>query len=107
MRMSEIVDKLKSNDMVIFNESFASTNEREGSEIGRQIINAFLKKNVKMFFVTHMFDLSYGFYQSGDDAMKFLRAQRREDGQRTFRMEEGSPLKTSFARDVYDNIFGA
>jgi hypothetical protein len=106
LRMSEIVDKLRADDIVLFNESFASTNELEGSEIGRQIVNALLEKNINMFFVTHMFDLTNGYYRMGDNKMMFLRAQRGADGQRTFRMEESPPLPTSFAQDVYSKIFG-
>ena len=41
-RMSEIVGRIKSNSMLLFNESFASTNEREGSEIASQIVGALL-----------------------------------------------------------------
>ena len=54
-RMSDIVDHLTPNSMVLFNESFAATNEREGSEIARQITRALLEKHVKVFFVTHLY----------------------------------------------------
>ena len=37
-RMSLIVDQVKPNAIVLFNEFFAATNEREGSEIARQIV---------------------------------------------------------------------
>ena len=37
-RMSGIVDQISPYSMALFNESFASTNEREGSEIARQIV---------------------------------------------------------------------
>ena len=43
-RMSNIVDHLTPNSLSLFNESFAATNEREGSEIARQIISAPLGK---------------------------------------------------------------
>ncbi|MFL7838775.1 MAG: hypothetical protein ACK2T4_12580 [Candidatus Promineifilaceae bacterium] len=33
--------------VLLFNESFAATNEREGSEIGRQNVNALLEKEIK------------------------------------------------------------
>ena len=36
-RISEIVDHVASHSLILFNESFAATNEREGSEIARQI----------------------------------------------------------------------
>jgi DNA mismatch repair ATPase MutS len=43
-RMSDIVDNITSHSMLLLNESFAATNEREGSEIARQIMNALLEK---------------------------------------------------------------
>ena len=61
-RMSTIVDHLTPNAMVLFNESFAATNEREGSEIGRQIVSALLEKQIKVFFVTHLYEFAHGFY---------------------------------------------
>ena len=42
-RMSDIVDHITPHSMILFNESFAATNEREGSEIARQIIGLFWK----------------------------------------------------------------
>lgn len=42
-RMSAIVDLLRPHDLVLLNESFAATNEREGSEIVRQIIDALVE----------------------------------------------------------------
>ena len=60
-RMSDIVDNITSNSMSLFNESFAATNEREGSEIARQIICALLEKRIKIFFVTHLYEFAHGF----------------------------------------------
>jgi hypothetical protein len=37
----------------------------------------------------------------------FLRAERREDGSRTFKLFEGKPLETSFGEDLYKKIFEA
>lgn len=54
-RMSTIVDQLNTNSMILFNESFAATNEREGSEIARQITHALLEKGIRVFFChTHV-----------------------------------------------------
>jgi len=80
--MSEIVDHLSPNALILFNESFAATNEREGFEIARQIVRALLERQ-----------------------MIFLRAERQADGQRTFQLAEGEPLKTSFGEDLYEKIF--
>lgn len=104
-RMSAIVDKMTANSIVLFNESFASTNEREGSEIARQIVWALLEKGIKVCYVTHMFDLAQGFYLANIDAALFLRAERLADGQRTFRLVEGEPLPKSYGEDLYRRIF--
>ena len=104
-RMSGIVDAITSNSMVLFNESFAATNEREGSEIARQIIRALLEKGIKIFFVTHLYEFAHGFYDKNMENAMFLRAERQIDGRRTFKLLEGEPLQTSYGEDVYHKIF--
>jgi DNA mismatch repair ATPase MutS len=104
-RMSDIVDQLTSNSMVLFNESFAATNEREGSEIARQVICALLEKRIKIFFVTHSYEFGHGFYAKKMENGIFLRAERQTDGRRTFKLIEGEPLQTSYGEDLYKRIF--
>ena len=105
-RMSDIVNHITPHAMVLFNESFAATNEREGSEIARQILSALLEKRVKMVCVTHLYELARGFYERNMGNVLFLRAERQADGVRTFKLIEGEPLQTSFGEDLYKNIFG-
>jgi DNA mismatch repair ATPase MutS len=104
-RMSNIVDTISSNSMVLFNESFAATNEREGSEIARQIICALLEQRIKLFFVTHLYEFAHDFYDKQMENAMFLRAERQSDGKRTFKLIEGEPLQTSYGEDVYNKIF--
>lgn len=105
-RMSRIVDSIRPNSVLLCNESFASTNEREGSEIARQVIRALLEVGVKVLFVTHLFDLAQGFWRQQTSAFLFLRAERHADGKRTFKIVEGEPLPTSYGQDLYKEIFG-
>jgi DNA mismatch repair ATPase MutS len=104
-RVSSIVDHLSPECIVLFNESFQSTNEREGSEIGRQIVQALLESRVKVFFVTHMYALASTLSDKNTMNTMFLRAERRGDGTRTFRIIPGAPLRTSFGKDLYEQIF--
>jgi hypothetical protein len=106
-RMSEIVDHLAPRSMVLLNESFAATNEREGSEIARQIISALLERNVRTLCVTHMYELAHGFHERNTGNGLFLRAERLADGTRTFKMIKGEPLPTSFGEDLYHSVFAA
>ncbi|MHB8263799.1 MAG: MutS-related protein [Acidimicrobiales bacterium] len=102
MRMSRIADQARAGAMVLFNESFSSTNEREGSEISRQIVQALLEAGITVMFVTHFYEFTQAF--SPQEAF-FLRAERLDDGQHTFRLAEGRPLLTAYAEDLYQRIF--
>lgn len=105
-RMSEIADRITPGCLLLCNESFAATNEREGSEIARHVIRAMLDAGVTVFFVTHLFDLGDSLYRERLEHALFLRAERRSDGRRTFRIEPGEPLPTSYGADSYRRIFG-
>lgn len=106
VRMSILVENMTKNSMVLFNESFSATNEREGSEIARQIIRALLEAGVKVVFVTHQYDFAHSFYSKKMPNAIFLRAERQADGKRSFKIYTGKPLETSFGVDVYKKVFG-
>ena len=104
-RMSAIIDTISSDALILFNESFAATNEREGSEIARQIVSALLEKRIKIFFVTHLYEFAHSFYDKKMENALFLRAERQTDGRRTFKLIEGEPLPTSYGQDLYQQVF--
>ena len=91
--------------MLLFNESFAATNEREGSEIATQIVRALLEKGMKVFYVTHLYEFARGFFDEKIDDAMFLRPERQADGTRTFRLIKGEPLETSYGEDLYRQVF--
>jgi hypothetical protein len=104
-RMSEIADQIESGSLLLCNESFASTNEREGSEIARQVVNAMVDKHVKVVYVTHMFEFAESVYRQQRPDVLFLRADRLENGKRTFQLSPGEPRSTSYGEDSYRRIF--
>ena len=105
-RMSDIADHITAHSMVLFNESFAATNEREGSEIARQIVLALLEEGIQVFFVTHLYEFAHALHRKKMGNALFLRAEREADGRRTFRIREGAPLQTSHGADLYEKVFG-
>lgn len=105
VRMNDLADHVRSNSLILFNESFAATNEREGSELARQIVRALIERHVKVFFVTHMYEFAHGLFETMRQRALFLRAERRDDGERTFRVSVGEPLETSYGEDLYRHIF--
>lgn len=104
-RMSMMVDHMTRGGLMLFNESFSSTNTREGSEISRNIVNALLENGIKVMFVSHLYEFSISFFEKRRKETLFLRAERRSDGTHTYRIIEGDPLETSHSEDLYNKIF--
>ena len=104
-RISTIADAITPNALLLLNESFASTNELEGAEIARQIVSALRERHVRLCFVTHLYAFAHDLFEEGRADTLFLRAQRREDGTRTFQLAEGEPLETSYGADLYREVF--
>lgn len=105
VRMSAIADRIGPGALLLFNESFAATNEREGSEVARQVVDALLERRIKVFFVTHFYEFAHACQAARRGEGLFLRAERLADGTRTFRLVEGEPLETSYGQDLYAKIF--
>ena len=105
-RMSVITARIMAGGLLLCNESFASTNEREGSEIARQLILALTEAGIRIIFVTHLYDLAESCYRDNAGKALFLRAQREPDGSRTFRLAEGEPLPTSYGEDLFRKVLG-
>jgi hypothetical protein len=105
-RMSAIADRITPGCLMLFNESFAGTNEREGSEIGRQVVSALLDAGIKVFFVTHRFGFAEHFHREQASSTLFLRAERQPDGRRNYKLAVKDPLPTSFGEDLYYQLGG-
>lgn len=130
-RMSQIVDNLDGNSLLLLNESFATTTEIEGSNIAYDIIRAIHEAGVKIVTVTHLLSFAQRLYGetealSGgqtlteeDTAVEkkdsdfgwnhgvvFFCAERLPDGHRTYRMKQSVPELTSFGLDLYKEIIG-
>lgn len=113
-RMNQIVEQIAERggdgSLVLLNESFATTTEKEGSVIAYDIIRALTEAGVKVLTVTHLLSFAQRVYdengnRSGTE-VEFLCAERLENGTRTFRMIQHAPEMTSFGLDLYDEIVG-
>ncbi len=105
-RMSRITRQLSPHSMLLCNESFTGTSEWEGSEIARQVVRALVGHGVRVVFVTHLYDLAQSLYEQATGPTLFLRAERLDDGSRSFRILEGAPLPTSYGPDLYERMGG-
>ncbi|MEE3392647.1 MAG: hypothetical protein VZR00_05410 [Lachnospiraceae bacterium] len=103
-RVEMIVNSIRPGDRVLFNESFASTNESEGSEIAYDIIKGMREAGISVFMVTHFYILAELIRKEMPDTV-FLSAERNEDGSRTYKIRPGLATRTGFGMDIYDEIF--
>ncbi|HVV74658.1 MAG TPA: DNA mismatch repair protein [Mycobacteriales bacterium] len=106
-RMSTIVDVLRPGALLLSNESFAATNEREGSQLGRDLFDALTDCGVRVVAVTHLTELARTLQRDRADQSVFLRAERQPDGTRTFRLTAGAPQGTGYGVDLYRRVFGS
>ena len=110
-RMSQIVDHLGNASMVLLNESFASTTEKEGSVIAYDIVRALTEAGVKILTVTHLLSFARRMYEEAsaveNSNVEFLSAERMENGRRTYKMIQHAPELTSFGLDLYDEMIGS
>lgn len=105
-RLGVIADAIHPGAWLLCNESFASTNEREGSELARQMVEAMLERGIRVAFVTHLYAFAHAQYERHRMDALFLRAQRLPDGTRSFRLVGGAPNETSYGDDLYREVFG-
>ncbi|GEM_PF-1344577 len=105
-RMERIVAVIRPGDLLLCNESFASTDEAEGSRIAQEVTTALVRSGVQVRSVTHLYDFARAVADDSALGAVFLRAPRAPSGERSFRLEPGPPLPTSFGLDLYDRAFG-
>ena len=107
-RMNRIVEQIGDGSLLLLNESFATTTEKEGSVIAYDIVKALTEAGVKILMVTHLLSFARRVYEQEKDdpesGAAFLSAERRPDGTRTFRMIPHAPEMTSFGLDLYEEI---
>ncbi len=105
-RMDQIIGHISGRALMLFNESFAATNAREGAEIAGEIVNAMAESGVTTILVTHLNEFAELITLKAKSDNRFLIAERSEGGERTFRILPGTPEETSYGADLYERVFG-
>lgn len=109
-RMNGIVEQIGDGSLLLLNESFATTTEKEGSVIAYDVIRALKEAGVRILTVTHLLSFAKRVHEETagrpEAGVEFLSAERKEDGTRTYRMIRHEPELTSFGLDLYEMIVG-
>ena len=103
LRMSRILDRIQPGAMLLSNESFSSTNDRDGSEILLGVVRGLLQSGVEIFAVTHLMDFAEEIARRQD--VLSLRPERTQTGERTFLLRQADPVPDAYAEDIYRQIF--
>lgn len=103
-RMSGIINQITPDSMLLLNETFATTTEREGAKIASDVVNALYEKGTSVLMVTHLYEFTKNMFEKKLPGSKFLSAERLADGIRTFHILEREPERTSYGIDLYDKI---
>jgi DNA mismatch repair ATPase MutS len=105
-RLDGLLDDIDPSSLLLMNESFGSTNERDGAEIAICVISGLADAGVKVVYVTHLHEFAERMYGDAEPRATFLRAERDPNGVRSFRIVPAPPLPTSFGADIYRDVFG-
>ncbi len=107
-RMNRIVEQIGKGSLLLLNESFATTTEKEASVIAYDITKALTEARVRILMVTHLLSFAQRVFEEEKDdpqsRVEFLSAERKPNGDRTFRMIQKAPDMTSFGLDLYEEI---
>lgn len=112
-RMDLIMEHMTRDSMLLMNESFAGTTEKEASLIMKNIIDALYDLRIPVFMVTHLFEFTQQMFETSENEqisgketrMIFLSAGRTENGKRTFQIQQAIPSHTSYGLDLFDEFF--
>ncbi|MCI1290486.1 MAG: hypothetical protein LKG31_02740 [Lactobacillus sp.] len=100
-RMNQLVAQIRQPSLFLLDESFASTNEREGSLINEKIYAGLRATGNEIVSVTHLFSLAK-FYATDINAVSLIAS-----ASRNFKIFPGQPKPTANGLDLYRRIFAS
>ena len=105
-RLGVLVDAATPQSLILMDESFASTNEREAALVAHDVIAALIDSGVRVWFATHLHQYAADLRQTAPWPVLFAAPALGADGERTFRMTEAAPGPGSNAMDLFASAFG-
>ncbi len=115
IRLEQIMQQKSGDSLLLMNESFSSTNSREGTVIAEEILKALSIIGTRVVFVTHLYELATRIDQinaSTEGITKLVsmiagidQSNQYEDNKariikRTYLVKPGKPSPTGFASDI-------
>ena len=108
-RLSEILDCVTANSLVLLDESLSSTGSFEASYIAAEVLGGLAHVGCRCLFSTHLHELAAEIDNinarskaSGGVAIDTLVAGMKGEGKRSFKITRAKPDGKSYARDIAD-----
>ena len=105
LRIQKIVHRCDRDALVLLNETFSSTSEREASLLAEEIVMAYYQLNLRTIYVTHFYEFAKNAQRKNLPGTHFYAAARKADGTRRFAIEPAFPQKTSYGMDIFRDVF--
>lgn len=104
LKLSDIITDITPGSLLLLNETFATTTDYDAAYLAEELLNGIKESNITCLYVTHNYEFSYRLYRKNRPEDVFLRADRADDGTRSFCLREGEPIKTGHALDLYREV---
>ncbi len=104
LKLHDIINRITPDSLLLLNETFATTTDYDAAYLAKELLNGIGDSGITCLFVTHNYEFSHSLYSKKHSENVFLRADREEAGERSFRLTEGEPLKTGHALDLYQEV---
>ena len=109
-RLSEILDCVTQNSLVLLDESLSSTGSFEASYIAAEVLGGLAHVGCRCLFSTHLHELAAEIDNinarskaSGGVAIDTLVAGMKGEGKRSFKIMRAKPDGKSYARDIAES----
>lgn len=103
-KMKYLIGLMKPGSMILMNETFSTTTEQDGAHLAEEVVEALKESGIDVFYVTHLYSYSQKMSSKNAKDILCVRAIRQEDGTRTYHIQEGKPLKSNYATELYFKI---
>ncbi len=115
MEVKNVAGRIEAGSLLLINEIFGTTSEKEGTEIAAEVLCAFSRTHSHMIFVTHLKYLADMVQEQklalaeGEHAVNYVTEQFKEaDGRlkKTYRIRKGCPEPGIFEKELFDKYYG-
>ncbi len=102
-RLDQIIDHLTSRSLLLMNEPFASTTEREGSAIAKDLLTVCHELRLRVCIVTHFYELANWAYEQLEHTA-FLSPTWTPGDPHSYKLSTRKPSPTSYGDNLYARI---